>query len=147
MSLNTLVNQIFKEHTEWHMYAAQAKLHQVPKNTLSRLIDKLTESELSDVAIDMAKKDFVEVGLLLRGEFTISSFIDIVENWSKISAFPYKYEIKENVHTFIIQHDMGKKYSLLIKEIYSYLLQETFQKKFEFIITDNTIVFKFSDPY
>lgn len=129
------------------MYAAQAKLHQVPKTTLARLIDKLTESELSDVAIDMAKKDFVEVGLLLRGEFTISSFIDIVEYWSKISAFPYKYEINKNVHTFIIQHDMGKKYSFLIKEIYSYLLQETFQKKFEFIITDNTIVFKFSDPY
>ena len=145
ISLNTLVNQIFQEHLDWHMYAAQAKLQPVPRSSLSRIIDKLTEEQLSEVAVTMAKTDFVDVGLLLKGEFTISSFINIVENWCRMSAFPYRHEVNDDVHNFIIQHDMGKKYSFLIKELYRYIMEEMFERKMDFIITDNTVVFRFKE--
>jgi hypothetical protein len=145
ISLNTLVNQIFQEHLEWHTHAAQAKLHHVPRSSLSRIIDKLTEEELSEVAVSMAKIDFVDVGLLLRGEFTISSFVNIVENWCKISAFPYKHEVNDDMHNFIVQHDMGRKYSFLIKELYRYIVEEMFERKTHFIITDNTVVLRFKE--
>lgn len=145
VSLNTLVNQIFQEHLDWHAYAAQAKLHPVPRSSLSKIIDKLTEEQLSEVAVTMAKTDFVDVGLLLRGEFTISSFLNIVENWSRISAFPYKHEVENDVHNFIIQHDMGRKYSFLLKEIYRYIVEEMFERKTYFTITDNTVVFSFKE--
>jgi hypothetical protein len=144
VSLNTLVNQILKEHLDWHTYAAQARLHHVPKSSMSRIVDKLTEEELSELAVTIAK-DFVDVGLLLRGEFTISSFINIVENWSRVSSFPYKHEVNNDVHNFIIQHDMGRKYSFLIKELYRYILEEMFERKSDFIVTDNTVVFKFRE--
>ncbi|HKI09989.1 MAG TPA: hypothetical protein VKA09_16480, partial [Nitrososphaeraceae archaeon] len=99
----------------------------------------------SEVAVTMAKTDFVDVGLLLKGEFTISSFVNIVENWCRMSAFPYRHEVNEDVHNFIIQHDMGKKYSFLIKELYRYIVEETFERKIDFIITDNTVVFRFKE--
>jgi len=143
ISVNTLVNQIVNEHLDWHLYAAQAKLYYVPKPFISRILEKFTEQQLSDLADASAKKDFVDIGLLLRGEFTISSFLSILENWSRISDIPYRAEEIENTHKIIIEHNMGSKYSYLFKEIYRLLLENSFETKAQFDITDNTIVLTF----
>src|SRR5215469_11296285 len=118
VSLNTLVNQILKDHLDWHTYDAQARMFHVPRPTFSRIVDNLTEQELSKRAVTIAKNDFVDIGLLLKGEFTLTSFLKILENWSRISSLPYKHEINDDVHNFIIQHDMGRNFSFLIKELY-----------------------------
>jgi len=145
VSLNTLVNQILKDHLDWHTYAAQARMFPVPRSTFSRIIDDLNEEELSKHAVNIAKKEFVDIGLLLRGEFTVSSFINILENWSRMSSIPHKHEINNDVHNFIIQHDMGMKFSFLIKELYRYILEEVFGRKSDFTITDNTVMFRFRE--
>lgn len=140
ISVNTLVNQIINEHLDWHLYAAQAKLYYVPKPFISRVLERFTEQQLSDLAEASANKDFVDIGLLLRGEFTISSFLSILENWSRISDIPYRTEEDETAQKIIIEHNMGPKYSYLFKEIYRRLLENAFDTKTQFDITDNTIV-------
>lgn len=140
ISVNTLVNQIINEHLDWHLYAAQAKLYYVPKPFISRVLEKFTEQQLAELAEASAKKDFVDIGLLLRGEFTISSFLSILENWSRISDIPYRTEETETTQKIIIEHNMGPKYSYLFKEIYRRLLENSFETKTQFDITDNTIV-------
>lgn len=140
ISVNTLVNQIINEHLDWHLYAAQAKLYYVPKPFISRVLEKFSEQQLADLAEASAKKDFVDIGLLLRGEFTISSFLSILENWSRISDIPYRTEDNETTRKIIIEHNMGSKYSYLFKEIYRRLLENSFETKTQFDITDNTIV-------
>ena len=144
VSLNTLVNQILKDHLDWHTYAAQAGMFHVPRSTFSRLVDNLTEEELSKFAVTIAKKDFVDIGLLLRGEFTLASFLNILENWSRMSSIPYKHETNKDVHNFILQHDMGRKFSFLIKELYRYILEDMFERS-DFTITDNTVMFRFRE--
>jgi len=109
----------------------------------SRMVDDLTEEELSKHAVTIAKKDFVDIGLLLRGEFTLPSFLNILENWSRMSSTPYKHEINNDVHNFILQHDTGRNFSFLIKELYRYILEEMFERKSDFTITDNTVMFRF----
>jgi hypothetical protein len=143
ISVNTLVNQIINEHLDWHLYAAQAKLYYVPKPFISRVLEKFTEQQLTELAEASAKKDFVDIGLLLRGEFTISSFLSILENWSRISDIPYRTEENETNQKIIIEHNMGSKYSYLFKEIYRRLLENSFETKTQFDITDNTIVLTF----
>lgn len=56
VSLNTLVNQILKEHLDWHTYAAQARLFHVPRSTFSRIVDTLTEEELLELAVTMLRR-------------------------------------------------------------------------------------------
>jgi hypothetical protein len=143
ISVNTLVNQIVNEHLDWHLYAAQAKLYYVPKPFISRILERFTELQLSELAEASAKKDFVDIGLLLRGEFTMSSFLSILENWSRISDIPYRAEEIQNTQKIIIEHNMGSKYSYLFKEIYRLLLENSFEIKAKFDITDNTIVLTF----
>lgn len=74
---------------------------------MSGILSKLTEEEISELAIIIAKRD-VDIGLLLSGEFTISSFLNVLENWSRISSFAYKHEVTNEVYNLIIQHDMGR---------------------------------------
>jgi hypothetical protein len=145
VSLNTLVNQILRDHLDWHRYAAQARMFHIPRSTFSRLIDNLTEEELSKFAVTIAKKEYVDIALLLRGEFTLPTFLNILENWLRISSIPYKHETNNDLHNFIIQHDMGRNFSFLVKELYRYLLEDILKTKSDFAITDNTLIFRFRE--
>jgi hypothetical protein len=139
---NTLVNQIIQAHLDWHSMAAHAKLYYLPKSFLIRLINKLTEQELNELARDTAKNDLVDISLFLCGGFTIASVSNIVETWLRIAQMPYRCEIDEDRCKIIIEHDMGLKYSYLIKEISRYLLEVAFEAKSSCDITENAVIIK-----
>lgn len=40
---------------------------------------------------------------------------------------------------------MGRNYSLFMKDIIGYILEEMFERKSEFTITDNTVMFRFRE--
>jgi hypothetical protein len=138
------VNQIFKDHLDWHRYASQGRSIDFPRSVMSRIFDKLTQEELSEIAVAVAKKNFVDLALL-RGEVTISFYLDTIENWLRVSALPYKHEVNGNVHNFIIEHRMGKNFSFFLKEYNSNILN-TLEIKSDFTITDNIVAFKFNMP-
>lgn len=142
ISPNALFNQIIKAYLEWHSLAAHAKLYYLPKSFLIRLINELTEEELEELARDTAKNELVDISLFLRGGFTIASIADITETWLRIAQMPHRYEINEDSIRIIIEHDMGAKYSYLIKEISRYLLEVAFEAKATCDITENTVVLK-----
>jgi hypothetical protein len=142
ISFNTLINQLIKEHIDWHSLAACAKLYHLPKAFLIRIISEFTEQELSELARDLAKNDLVDISLFLRGRFTIGSLFDITETWLEISRMPYRNDIKGSTSKIVIQHDMGFNYSYLIKEISRYLLEVAFEANASYDITDDTLVIK-----
>ena len=142
VSLNTLTNQIFTDHIVWHTYAKQTGLSYVPKPLISRTVNELTEEQLSTIAEEAVKDKLKDLALLIRDEFTASSFIDMTEDWARISDFSYKREISDGgrVNRFMIQHDLGKNYGFLLKEMYRFALEDLLHKKTEFEMTDNTLV-------
>ena len=142
VSFNTLVNQIIKEHLEWHKLAYQAKLYYMPKSFLMRVIEQLGEEELDELARDTAKNDIVDVSLFLRGSFTLTSLSNITETWLRISRIPHRFETHEDHDRIIIEHDMGFKYSYFIKQIARYVLEVALEAKMSCDITDNTVVLK-----
>jgi hypothetical protein len=142
VSLNTLVNQIIKAHLDWHSMAADAKLYYLPKLFLVRLIEQLTEEQIREVARDTAKNDLVEISLFLRGGFSIASMSNITETWLRISQMPYRFEINGDSSKIVIDHDMGYKYSYLIKEIARYIMEVALEVRMSCEITDNTVVLK-----
>jgi hypothetical protein len=142
ISPNTLVNHIIKEHLDLHSMAAHAKLYYLPKSFLIRLINGLTEEELNEIACETAMNDLVDISLFLRGGFTLASLSNITEIWLRISQMPYRYVIDGDHFKIIIEHDMGLKYSYLIKEITRYLLEVAFEAKSSCDVTENTVIIK-----
>ena len=53
---------------------------------------------------------------------------------------PYSCETNENGSVIIINHQLGHKYSFLIKEIARYLLEVAFETKSTFNTTENTVI-------
>ena len=120
--------------------AAHAKLYYLPKSFLVRLLHELTNDELSELACDVAKNDLVDISLFLRGGFNIASISEIAETWLRISQMPHRVEVAGDVHKIIIEHDMGRKYSYLIKEISRYLLEVAFETRSSCDVTENAVV-------
>ena len=93
MSLNTLTNQIFTDHIVWHTLAKQTGLFYLSKRFISRVASQLTEEQLSTIVEEEAVAK--DVALLIKDEFTAFSFLNMTEDWLRISGFSYKREISE----------------------------------------------------
>jgi hypothetical protein len=142
ISINTLVSQILREHTDWHSHAAKAGFISERKALLVNLIDRLSEQEITSVAEDIAKRDIKDFVLLLRNKYNIESSLDVIETWIRISGHPYRHEASYGRHSYVIQHDMGRNWSLYMAELYRFLFEEFDLKKVDFDINDNTLHFE-----
>jgi hypothetical protein len=105
------------------------------------LINRLPEKEISSIAEYIAKHETKDFVLLLRNEYNIESALDVIETWIKISGHPYRHETNYARHSYVIQHDMGRNWSLYMAEQYRFLFEEFGLKKVEFDINDNTLDF------
>jgi len=142
ISPNTLFNQILNAYLDWHSMAAHAKLYYLLKSFMIRLINKLEEKELNELALDTAKNDLVDVCLFLHGGFDIASISEIAETWLRIAQMSHRIEVTGDIYKIIIEHDMIQKYSYLIKEISRYLLDIAFEKISSCDVTENAVIIK-----
>jgi hypothetical protein len=148
ISLNTLANQIFQSHVEYDTYASKAGMISFPKALLIRLIEALGEQEVEDLSKYIAKNDIKDMTLLLKKEYTLSSFLDTIESWLRVSGFTYRRDqdrADNNNHrtqTFVIQHDMGKRWSSYFERLFRYVFEDLNLRKYSFDNTDNSITFK-----
>jgi hypothetical protein len=126
ISLNTLASQIFQSHVEYDTYASKAGMVSFPKSLLIRLMEGLGEQEVEDLSKYIAKNEIKDMTLLLRKEYTLSSFLDTIESWIRISGFPYRRDedIADNrTQTFLIEHDMGKRCSVYFDRLFKYVFK------------------------
>ena len=142
-SLNTLANQIFRQHVDWHSKASKAGYVPLLKPVIIKLLDRLSEEDVIRVAEEVSKDMFKDVMLLMRDENDLVSTLNHIETWIRMSGFPYKLEVDDDkeVYSYVIQHDMGKKFSLLLAARARVIL-ERLEKQGNFVVTDNTIVLK-----
>ena len=140
-SVNALVSHVVRRHIDWHSNAAKAGFVTVRRGLLIDLINRLPDKEISSIAEYIAKKETKDFVLLLRNEYNIESALDVIETWIKISGHPYRHEVNYTRHSYVIQHDMGRNWSLYMAEQYRFLFEEFELKRVEFDINNNTLDF------
>jgi len=121
-----------------------------PKSLLTRLMDGLSEQEVEDLSKYIAKNEIKDMTLFFRKEYTLSSFLDTIESWLRVSGFPYRrdgtddddYIASKRIQTFIIQHDMGKRWSVYFERLFKYVFEDLNLRKYTIDTTDNSIAFK-----
>jgi hypothetical protein len=141
VSLNTKVDQIIKDHLDWHAYASDAKMVYMPKPWISGIVNQLTEQQISEIARDVSK-EFKDTCLMLRGEFTILSFLDVVVTWLRINETPNRQVQNLDDFQLLLKHDMGYNFSLLMNEVFRYVIEDFFHIKIESIITENMLAIR-----
>jgi hypothetical protein len=142
ISLNTLLNQIAIQHLDWHAHAAKAGFITVRKGNITKMLEKIPEKDIIEIAELTARKESKEFVMMLRNEYSLISALDVIETWIEITGYSYRHEVRGSEHFFIVQHDMGKKWSLFLKEMYRFIFEDFGLTRVDFDSSENTLSFK-----
>ena len=141
--LDNKIDQIIRDYLDWHAYAPDAKMLYMPKPWMSKVLNQLTRQQISTVAFDVSN-EFKDICLLLRGDFTIHSFLDLITTWLRINRTPCRQIQYPDEFRLFIKHDMGYNYSLLIKEVFRRIVSDFFHLETGFVITEDIFALKIS---
>lgn len=139
-----------KEGLNSHSIAAKAGFIAVRRSFLTKVINNLSEQEIISLAEHVAKTINKDAILFLKKEYDIKSALDLIETWIKISGYAYRYEQNnnnaQNSHSYVIQHDMGMKWSIYLANLYQFLFYGLGEnKKIEFDKTENILALRLID--
>ena len=138
---NVLVHKILERYTRWDSNATKAGFVPITKGLIKELFDKISDKEVVEIAERVERKEFADITLLLRNEFNIESVFDIIEMRARVSGYPFRYEVKGKMHSFVIQHDLGPKWSLYLATRYKAAFEDVGLTNFKFRTAANTIQF------
>lgn len=145
VSLNTLASQIFQSHADYEIFASRAGMVSFPKTLLIRIMDGLDDDRLASLSEYIAENEIKDLILLMNGEYSINAFLRTIESWLRVTGFPYRHEVApENsyIHTFVINHGMGKRWSLYFQKLFTYCLNNLGYNSDGYEVTDSSIAFK-----
>ena len=144
INVNTLCSQIIGDHAEYGSYASTSGMISFPKSLMIRMMEGLSEKEVEKLSENIAKNEFKDLILLLKGEYSLESFLDTIKAWLRISNFQYSYNIDaEKRHKLVIQHDMGRRWSLYFEKLFfhAFYSLNLVGSKLHYEATDNIVAF------
>ncbi len=142
VSINSLTNQIIKSYIKWYSPAQRAGIMFVPKCLLIPLINNLAEYQILNIADEFRKSGYEETLLMMSKEYSLPVILDLFDSWLNVSNMQFDRESSENSLTYIINHSMGKKWSLFLEKVFWYIVKDLEITGATFDVTDGTVTFK-----
>jgi len=120
----------------------------MPKSLLIRLMEKLGEQEVIQLSEHIARNELKDTILLMKSNYAPGSVMDFIESWARVGGLPYRHHVEERdngrskkKHSFMMQHDMGDRWSLYLVELFRFAFEQT-GVRIDFQHTANTISFE-----
>ncbi|MGC2429158.1 MAG: hypothetical protein WA421_19145 [Nitrososphaeraceae archaeon] len=143
ISLNTLVNQIFKHFVEWDVFESKVGMIPIARPIVVELFEKMTEDEIIEVAKRIGKNTVRDIALFMKNKVEIYSFLSWFEARMKSSFLEIKHDIENNnTHVYIVKHDLGKNWSLYHKAVLELIFMELLGRPIDVITTSTTLSFR-----
>ena len=142
ISLNSLMGQIAIQHLDWHAHSIKAGFITVRKNKIIKMLEKLSENEVIEIAEYVSKRESKDFVMMLRNEYNITSALDVIETWIKIAGYSYRHDVRGSEHSYIIHHDMGRKWSLYLREQYRFIFEDFGLPRIDFDLSESMLSFK-----
>ena len=141
--LKTLIGIVCSDYIRWYANAPKAGMIPIPKEVLVKIMDAVTDEEISQIAKYSGEQLSKGIIITLRKEHTVESFMDALESWAKTSNFPFSHQSDYDMHSYVIHHGMGKKWAQYFEETFRIILEQLGMKKIKFDVTNNTLTFSF----
>jgi hypothetical protein len=142
VSINTLTNQIINSYIKWYSPAQRAGIMFVPKRLLIQLIDNLATYQIESIANEFKKSGYEETLLMMSKEYSLPAVLDLFDSWLNVSNMQFDRESSENSLKYIINHSMGKQWSLFLEKVFWYIVKDLQITGATFDVTDGTVTFK-----
>jgi hypothetical protein len=137
MSLDDLANHVFTSYIEWDMVAAKVGWAVLQRDVLREVFAALTDGQIVDIATrtaDAARG----VRLSITGSDTLGAFYLVLRNRLRKSGFEFQETAFAGKRRIVINHGMGRKWSLFFKIHYGRML-DSLGHPATFDATDNVL--------
>ena len=142
VSINTLANQIIKSYIKWYSPAQRAGFMYVPKSLFIPIIDNFAEYQMETLAENFRKSGYEETLLMMSKEYSIPAILDHFDSWLNVSNLQFDREYREGSLTYIINHGLGRKWSLFLEKVFWYIVKDLGITGARFDIIDGTVTIK-----
>ena len=139
-SVNTLVNQIIKSYVRWHKPARNARLGYFPKVLMAKSMDYLTDEQVMQITEEYCNHHLKDITHMLRAANTFTAFMDALRSWLDSSGYHFRIDRFNGVETYVIQFDLGRKWSLFFKTQMISVFEHFNVHGAEAKMTDNTVI-------
>ncbi len=114
----------------------------MPKTVYKAYTSKISDEGIEEIARTADREVFKNYTLLNTGEFTTKSFLETLDLWLTINHISYEHTITNNDgHQFVVRHNLGAKFSILLNHIVNDLAGELDRKYTNMNSTDENLTF------
>jgi hypothetical protein len=145
ISLNNLTNQILQNYVDWDRLESKAGMIPVAKPVISEAFKDLSDDEVIKLATNVGRDTLNDIILFMRSNINLDSLLSWLELWlKKNSTAGFSHTMQNDIHTCIMKHDLGQKWSLYHKTVLELILDDMLHKHVDIIISNTTLLFQVS---
>lgn len=140
ISQNVLVKQVLERYIEWDRFSAKIGMIPVPKDILRTLGEEMKGEEILKIinVILPLIKDWV---MFMKGSYDLKRAIETLEDYMKASGMTSDHRIEGGIHHFIVQHNLGIRWSLFTEQLFRHLFHQFLpDTQIKFRTTPNTTI-------
>lgn len=138
---NSLAAQILGSYLEWELNAGAAGWVSIPKTFLIEFMKLVEEKDMERIVSTIAREMAKDMDLYMRGRHDVDAWLSIIRARAIRSGCNLMEYREGDKLELVIQHDMGKKWSLYYKTFYENVFYDLGIKA-DFDYTENTLAIK-----
>lgn len=140
ISQNVLVRQILEKYTEWYRFSEKIGMIPVPKSILQTLGDEMDGKDIDEI-INVVFPMIKDTVMFMKGGFDLKRCIETLEDYMKASGMKSDHRIEGELHHFIIQHELGLKWSVFTEQLLTQIFRSFIpDKNLKFQTTETTVI-------
>lgn len=126
-----VVEKMVSQHVYWDKFMKEVGFLSISKAFIRSVLQEMRDDQIRKIAVTTCKAAFKDAVIYLQGEFTVKGFLNAFETWTTGQRLPFKHKIEGNRHAFIVQHDLGRKWSVYMSTLLTGVLSELGHKMVE----------------
>ena len=140
ISQNVLVKQILEKYVQWDRFSNKIGMIPVPKGILQSLGDELDGKDIDEI-ITLIFPMIKDTVLFIKGGYDLERCIETLEDYMRASGMNSDHRVEGDTHVFLIQHDLGMKWSVFTEQLLTQVFRNFLpDKELKFQTTDTTVI-------
>ena len=140
ISQNVLVKQILEKYVQWDRFSNKIGMIPVPKAIVESLGSELDGRDIDEI-ITLIFPMIKDTVLFIKGGYDLKRCIETLEDYMRASGMNSDHRIEGDMHIFLIQHELGMKWSVFTEQMLTQVFRSFMpEKELKFQTTDTTVI-------
>ena len=142
LTMNTLISRILVRHVDWDKFAEDIGFVAVTKSFLRALLEALSDDKVKSIAVTTCRSAFKDAVIYTQGSLNLENLIKTLDLWFSSSHIPFRHIKKESSEKYIVQHELGEKWTIYFNALIGALLSDIHYKTANVVLTQQSVSFE-----